>query len=122
MKQKLYYSIALGVLMFFSVSSKAQGTDPQWTLFAEDGGVKAYYTIGTCDARNVMFLKFENSNKVDVKVNFQMVLENNPPTPQILEIKANDAITGKCLGTPDLVKDVKANFSVLPPFSMNLIN
>ncbi len=118
MKKKMTSIIALMVLMALSGFSSLQ---EDWTLLAEDGGVKAYYQLGTCDARSVMFLKFENTLGTDAKVDFHMMMENNTPSPQTINIKANEVITGQCQGTPDLLKDVSSsspNYHV----TMKLIN
>lgn len=118
MKQKIMVIPALVALIALTAFSSYT---EEWTLLAEDGGVKAYYQLGSCDSRNVMFLKFENTLNTSAKVDFNMILENNPPSPQIIELKANEIISGQCIGTPDLLKDVMSA-SPSPQVSMKLVN
>ena len=106
MKKKMTMMFTAIVLMALSgFSSPSQ----EWFLLKDESGVKAYYQLGNCDARNVMFLKFENTLATDVKVDFLMMMERNLPTPQVISLKANEVIVGQCQGTPDLVKDVSSS-------------
>lgn len=118
MKQKIQFLIGLPVaLLLSSFSFSAE----EWTLLAEEGSAKVYYKLGTCEERNVMFLKFENTSGESVRVDFHLVLENNPPAPQRIEINGNSSLSGQCTGTPDLVKDVSSS-QPSPVVTMRIVN
>jgi hypothetical protein len=115
MKRKL--TVILGLILF--LSSAHAPSEENW-IFLTEGGVKAYYQTGTCDSRNVMFLKFENTQGANVKVDFLMLLEGNPPTPHVIELQSNQIITGQCMGTPDLLKEW-TNASATPHLTLRII-
>jgi len=118
MKQKLTVMLALVTLMTFQGFSSRNN---DWVVLAEEGGVKSFYQLGTCDNRDVLFLKFENTLNTDVKVDFTLISASSMPSLQIVEIKANETITGECVGTPDLIKNAPANISSLR-VTMKILN
>jgi len=102
-----------------------RGTAPSisdWILSTDVDGVRLYYKLDICDSRNVMFLKLENSTSVDVKVDVHVIVENSVPMPQIISLRANETLTGQCMGTPDLVKDIKGASTPPPQVSLKVIN
>jgi hypothetical protein len=118
MKQKVTVMLAMLTLLVLPAFSSL--TD-DWTLLAEDGGVKAYYQLGTCDSRNVMFLKIENTLPGEVSIDFLFLLENNPPSPTRITLQANQTLTGQCMNTTELLKYVTNN-STNPAVTINVIN
>lgn len=60
--------ILLFMLTFFTFSEVYSQLNDDWTLSAEQDGVKIYHQISACDDEPIVLLKFLNENSDSVKV------------------------------------------------------
>lgn len=116
------FVLVANLLVLTGVAQADQPAAEEWTLLTQQSGINVYYQLGSCGPRKVMFLRFENTLDTDVKVHFHMVMPGNPPSPQIIELKARETRTGECIGTPDLLKDVAGPVVSLPPVTLKIID
>lgn len=105
--------VNVGLVLLFSLfasASQAQTTN-DWSLQAEKNGVKLYSLSSSCEGKNMLFLKVENTNLEEKHVNYNIVVEspghNMPLRPQTLELKGSETKTGSCEGSAELSVDIK---------------
>ena len=105
-------SIACQALIFLlSIGFLQAQSANDWTLQSEKNGVKLYSSTSQCDDKNMLVLKFENTNIESKHVNYSVVVRstghNIPLRPKSLELAASETKIGDCETEQDLTGDIK---------------
>ena len=113
------WQMALMTLVFMSflnfltvhASPLVLASNDDWVLQSEKNGVKLFYKLDTCEGKNVLFLKFENSNPNEARINYTLIIEspghNLPTMPQAIVMKGNETRVGTCDSGIGLTTDIK---------------
>lgn len=119
-------------IVFFSFNAtriSAAGLAPvdsiNWVAYSEEAGVKFSYRVDVCEGKNVIFLKFENTNTVAKNVDFHLIIDgpnHDLPAPQMIHLNAGQTVSGQCTATPALTKNIESSNPTILDFSMRILN
>lgn len=81
-----------------------------WVFQSQQNGVKLFYKVDVCSNKNVLFLKFENTNAVKSNVSYNIIVEspgsNIPISPQFIILQGNETKVGDCNRVMGLAFDI----------------
>ncbi|MEW6469235.1 MAG: hypothetical protein AB1458_09935 [Bacteroidota bacterium] len=126
MKKSTLFVLVLLLASFIS----AQSQTLQWTpIFLNPkgdnlvDGVEAYFARGTCDGKEVVFIKFINHNSYNVKISFYDAVftqdikwVNKQETQRTIEIASKSEAIGQCGQEAHLVVDLATFISSAEEF------
>lgn len=99
------------LILLFSIGFLHAQTPNNWTLHSEKNGVKLYSSTAMCGDKNLLIFKFENTNPIARRVNYNVIVmsegRNMPLLPQSLELGASETKTGNCDADKELIADLR---------------